>query len=215
MAHPFIPAPNTALIEMVYLWQNEIIENTFHIEKGSPFSSSDLSTACDKFDLWDSTGSSRFALVRDDQCYLSQIKGRALDTSSAPVFIKTIGTPRGGDWSGSGNRLPGNVTFCVKLESGLSGRSQRGRIYMPGMRGNMLQVAPDGNKVTTGYANSCVNALNALITQLTAAGLTLVVTSFYTAGAWRTTAQNTPIINAAFADLNSDSQQRRLIGRGH
>jgi hypothetical protein len=215
MAHPFIPAPNTALIEMVYLWQNETIENTFHIQKGSPFSSSDLSSLCNLFDTWDNTGVTPFKNLRDANNTLVQIKARALDTSSAPVFIKTISPPRVGSWSGAGTVLPGNATFCVKLESGLSGRSQRGRIYMPGLRGNMLQGAPNGNQVTTSYANSCVTTLNALITQLAAASLTLVVTSFYTAGAWRTTAQNTPIINAAYSDLNSDSQQRRLTGRGH
>jgi hypothetical protein len=215
VTHPFVPAPNTALIEMVYTYNAQIIENTFHIQKGSPFTSAQLSAACDVFDNWDNLGATAWKNSRDANCVLQQIKARALDTSTSPVFIKVLAVPRIGSWSGAGTVLPGNVTFCLTLQSGLSGRSQRGRIYFPGIRGNMLQGAPNGNDVTTAWANGCVASLNSLITQCTTAGLTLVVTSFYHLGAWRVTAANTPIINAAYADLHADSQQRRLPGRGH
>jgi hypothetical protein len=214
MAHPFIPAPNTAQVELIYTYQGTTFENTFHVQKGAPFTNAQLVTLNSTFNTWDSVGATAWANYRTDGCFLQQIKSRALDTSSAPVAIYVLPAPRGGGWSGSGQYMPANVAFCLTLQTGLSGRSQRGRIYVGGIRGNMCQAYPNGSDAVVSWANSLVASVNALITQLTAAGFTLVVTSFYNNGAWRTTASNTPVLNAAYADVHLDSQRRRLLGRG-
>jgi hypothetical protein len=216
-AHPFIPAPNTALIEMVYSWGTQIVENTFHVQGSAPFTSSDLQALTQNvFDLWDSTGGSSWHNQRSTLCMLNQIKGRALDTASSPVYIYTLVAPRGGI-IGPGTSLPGNVTFCVTLQTGLAGRSFRGRIYAPGISSAVLQSAPNYDLISAAQANAYVASINALIAQIPAfnSAWHLVVTSYYHAGAWRATAVNTRVINAAYADLALDSQRRRLVGRGH
>lgn len=210
MAHPFIPTANTALVEMVYTFGGQIIENTFHVQKGSPFTALQLQGLTTAFDLWDSTGANKFQSSRPIGCTLTQIKTRALDTPASPVFIFTLPGPRNG--SINATPMPGNVSFCVTLQTGLAGRSQRGRIYMPGLTTTTVGNTPLNNTVTTAYANGCVASLNALIAQVAAlgAGYALVVTSFRSGGAWRANGQNSVILNAAYADLFVDSMRRRL-----
>jgi len=216
MSRPFIPAPNCALIEAIYTYGGWIIENTFHIQKSSPFTMLDLQGAVTAFDNWDSTGVNRWALQRRGECVLIQWKARALDSLTAPVYIFTLPASRPGG-AGTGGAMPGGSTFCLQWQTGHAGRSQRGRLYVPGLSTNDLQAAPNQNLMIASVANAMVTSLNTLIAALAGLGtpITLVVVSYRTGGAWRTTAQATPITNAAYADLAVDSQRRRLAGRGH
>ena len=200
---------------MIYTWSGQIIENTFHVQKSSPFLVADLVVLANAFDLWDSTGATRWQLSRKAECLLTQIKTRALDTSSSPVYIFVLPVSRGGA-AGSGGALPGNCTFCLTLQTGLAGRSQRGRIYLPGLSTGDLQAAPNQSLVTAARANIYVASLNALVSQIAAlsASHKLVVTSYRTGGAWRSSGVNSLVLNAAYADLAVDSQRRRLPGRG-
>lgn len=215
MAHPFIPVPNTALIEMVYTYGTQTIENTFHVQKGSPFTALELQGLTSVFDNWDGVGVGRFQLLRPFSSALQQIKARALDTASSPVWIYVLPVARIGGISG-GADLPGNVTFAITWQSGLAGRSQRGRFYMPGINSGKLQSTPNLNDLQAAYANSLVTCANALIAAVAGAGAGyhLVVTSYMSGGVWRSTGVNTVIANAAYADLHIDSQRRRLSGRG-
>lgn len=209
MAHPFIPVPNTCLIEMVYTVNGQIVENTFHVSKGSPFTGAQLNSLCDTFASWDQ---SNWRARRVTSALLTNIKGRALDTAIAPVGQATIaaGLPHGGTVSAA--LLPNNVTFAIKLQTGLAGRSARGRIYAPGL--GVGQYTNGTNDMTSAVANSMVSDLNTLIGIIAGLGYTLVVTSYRTGGAWRAVGVNYPIINAAYTDLHLDSQRRRLTGRG-
>jgi len=217
MSHPFIPAPNTALVEMVYGYEGQIIENTFHVVRNSPFDASALQSLTQNvFDVWDSTGTARFSAQRTADSVLTQVKGRALDTNSSPVYIYTLpGSGRPGVISSQGS-LPGNCTFAITLQTGLAGRSYRGRIFIPGLNYAMLQTSGARNLVSAAQANAWIASVNSLIAQIAAigSGYHLVVTSYYNNHAWRTTAVNSIVLNAAYADLAVDSQRRRLAYRG-
>lgn len=211
MSHPFIPTANTALVELVYSIDNIIIENTFHVSKGSPYSLADLTALAGTFDTWDSTGTARWQAARIGPVVLLYIKTRALDTSSSPVYTYTIPAGgRAGSLTGSGN-IPPSVSFCVRLLTGLAGRSYRGRLYIPSYSGSQLQAAPLTQFITPAFALVVVTSLQALMTALAAAGHTWVVTSFYNSGAWRTAGVNTAILSIGYADLRVDTQRRRLI----
>jgi hypothetical protein len=186
------------------------------VQKTVPFTAADLNVLANSFDAWDSTGVNRWQLSRKAECILQSIKTRALDTAASPVFIYVLPTPRAGA-AGSGGALPGNCTFCLTLQTGLAGRSQRGRIYLPGLSTGDLQAAPNQSLVTSARAAVYVASLNQLIAQISSlgAGHKLVVTSFRTGGAWRAAGVNSVVLNAGFADLAVDSQRRRLVGRGH
>jgi hypothetical protein len=211
MAHPFIPTANTALVELVYTAGAVVIENTFHVQKGSPYTLADLTALAGTFDTWDSTGTAAWKGVRTQQSVLIYVRAKALDTSSSPVYTYTV--PAGGrvgTLAGSG-QLPNNASFCVRLQTGLAGRSFRGRIYVPPFYATQLQASPAQNLITTAYALVVITSLQALMTALTAAGHTWVVTSFYNSGAWRTAGVNTAILTIGYADLRVDTQRRRLI----
>lgn len=210
MAHPFIPVANTALVEMVYTFGGQIIENTFHVQKGTPFTALQLQGLTTVFDTWDSTGANAFKGFRPIGCILQAIKTRALDTAASPVYIYTLPLPRAGGQNAL--PMPGNVSFCVTLQTGLAGRSQRGRFYMPGLVTSTVGNTPLNNTVSTSYANGIVASANSLIAAVAAigAGYALVVTSYRTGGAWRANGVNSVILNAAYADLFVDSMRRRL-----
>lgn len=215
MSHPFIPAPNTALIEMVYTYASQIIENTFHVQKNSPFTSGDLQFLTTVFDAWDSTGTTSWHNQRSSVNVLQQIKARALDTASSPVWINVLTTPRPGLRT-TGTAMPPNVTFALTWQTGHAGRSYRGRLFVPGILTGDIQASPNQGLLNSGFAGQLVITLNSLLTQINAiaSDYHLVVTSYYNNHAWRTTAVNTIITNAAFADLSLDNMRRRLPGRG-
>lgn len=214
MPRPFIPVPNCCLIEMVYLYGNKIIINTFHVRKPTPYTASDLQDMTqNRFDVWDSTGPNKQQFQRAGGCVLQQITGKALDTASSPVWVYTLTTARAG-LMGGGN-LPNNCTFAITLQSGFAGRSYRGRIYWPGLAFNHIQSGNNASEMQAVNANIMVTSVNTLIAQLAAMTTPnhLCVVSYMNSGVWRTVGVTTDITNAAYADLHLDSQRRRLLGR--
>jgi hypothetical protein len=214
MPRAFIPAPNTARVEMVYTCQGQIIENVFHVEGPHPLSLAELQAITNVFLAWYKTGAVGWYQQLVVSCALTTIKATALDTASSPLYINTPAAPIIGNISAT--PLPLGITFCMTAQTGHIGRSQRGRMYITGIANNLPQASPNVNLCSTGYVANCATLLNSLITQVAAigAGYALVVTSYYNGGAWRAVANNTHITNWSFADYAFDSQRRRLANRG-
>lgn len=208
MPRGFIPVPNTASVELIYTSNTELVENVFHVSKGSPYSLADLQALRGVVNTWDAT---TWYQSRSTGVTLNRIRTRALDTASSPTEDYSLPTPRAG--SQAGVLLPNNVTFCFKLPTGTSGRSYRGRWYMVGLTHNFLGTT--SNLIGAVAANNLLTWLNALPTALTAAGHTLSVVSYYHNGAWRAVGVSTPALPFVYVDLALDSQRRRLTGRGH
>lgn len=208
MSRPFIPAANCASIELIYSSNNQTVENTFHTHKGSPYSAADLVTLRGLFNTWDST---TWSPLRSQYCVLQRIRTKALDSLGSPMEDYALPTPRpGGVALGS---LPNNVTYAIKLATGLTGRSFRGRIYCVGLTTGHFNVS-NYNEIAAASSNSLVTALNTLLTNLAAGGHTLGVLSYMFNKAWRTNGLFTPATGWTAIDLHFDSQRRRLTGRG-
>lgn len=203
----FIPAPNTASVELIYNAGGFILENQFHVRKGSPFSFADLQGVRTVFNSWDAATWKDFRFVTAN---LIRIKTKALDTDTSPFEDYALSPARAGTKGGA--LQPLNCTFAIKLASASSGRSARGRIYAPTL--SSADMATAYGTVTTTYANNCVAAINTLIANLAAAGYTLCITSKRHNNAWRATAVNYDVTTAVAVDTNVDSQRRRLPGRG-
>lgn len=206
MPRGFIPVPNTASAELIFTLSGVTFENTLHVEKGSPFSLADLQSLRGVLTNWVNTSYKSWYF---SGCTLQRVRTRALDTANAPMEDYQLPSPIAGTAGPGGTPL--NVAFCLKLPSGLSGRSARGRWYAGAIPSGAVGSPSDINAVN---ANGYVTSLNALKTTLTAAGYTWVVTSFRSGGAWRATGVNFAITGAAYTDLHFDSQRRRLLGRG-
>jgi hypothetical protein len=120
----------------------------------------------------------------------------------------TTGLPQTGNMSGTA--LANHVTLSVKLATGFSGRSQRGRQYFIGLTSEQML---DPNHITLSTITALQDCYSALIDAVHDAGWTLVIASFYTDGARRDTAQLKEVISS-HANQTVDSQRRRLPERG-
>src|SRR5690349_2998 len=155
MSRPFIPAPRTVSVEMIYQAYSQFMENVFHVQLLAPATLSDLQTLRTTFNNWDSVTHSGH---RSSGVTLQRIRTKALDSQEAPLEDYALPTPRAG---GVGtNPMPLNVTFCIKLSTGNAGRSARGRVYICGMPTSVVT----GNQCGTVHANNLVADINTLIT---------------------------------------------------
>ncbi len=207
-SRPFIPAPNCVSIELIYYSFIVVCENVLHVELPDPASLADLQAIRAVVDTWDS---GNWKNRRPGGVSLARIKCKALDTNSSPVEDYPLSPIRAGTQGAA--TCPLNVTFCIKLGTGIIGRSYRGRLYTPGVvPGNLVNV----NTMDASEANAIITSLSALKTALAAASpsATLVVLSYRHNNAWRSTAVATPVSTISYTDLAIDSQRRRLNGRG-
>jgi hypothetical protein len=207
MSRPFIPVPNCASVEMIYSLAGEIVENIFHVQKGSPFTLAQLQALRAVVDTWHNA---QYKVEVSNIAILQRIRCKALDSLGAPMEDYTLPTPRAGTLSGT--NLPNNCTWCIKLSTGLTGRSFRGRWYIAGL--TTAYYGADVNHVSTVAVTNVIAVMTALITALVAGGYTLGVVSYMTGGAWRSTGLFTPATGWVAVDTNLDSMRRRLAGRG-
>lgn len=203
---PFIPVPNTVSVELIYTLGGVVAENVIHIQKGAPYTTAEIQSLRALMIAWFTNPYRNYV---SNQVLLTRVRIKALDSGAAPMEDYALPTPIPG--GGATGALPNNVSFCVKLATGLAGRSQRGRWYVFGLGGAYVANSVD---VYSSYASGLVGTLNTLISTLAAGAQQLVITSFKTGGVWRTTGHNTVVSTATYVDLHIDSQRRRLLGRG-
>jgi hypothetical protein len=194
-------------VELIFSWNGEICENVFHVSKGSPFSAGDLVALRTVVNTWEAA---QYTLFRSPAALLTRIRTKAMDTASSPMEDFALPVPRAGTQIGTA--LPNNVTYCLKLSTGLAGRSYRGRWYLVAL--TSTYYGADTNHISAAVSTNLVAMLTALKTALTAGGYTLGVVSFRADHAWRSTGVFTPATGFVAVDLALDSMRRRLAGRG-
>lgn len=206
MTHPFIPAPNVAKLQAIFDYNGAKVQNVYHFQRSEPY---DVDTMTDLAGVFSSYWNAGFAEYLDTTNSLSSIEVTALDEESSPGIVYTTGLPINGDNSVDEN-LPGNVTVAVRWNTALRGRSYRGRTYHVGLsKANVTD-----NRVVGLVAIALQEKYGGMtLGQGTWVGHTMVVVSYMSHKTWRTTAVCTPII-ACYVDQYTDSQRRRLQGRG-
>jgi len=138
---------------------------------------------------------------------LERVTATALDTDAGAYAEVTSGSAGGN----TGAAMPSGVTIALKFFSGLTGRSQRGRMYLVGLSDG----AVSGDQITDAAAAAFLVAWGDFFDSVaTDESVLHVIVSYCNAGAWRTTAQNTDVAAVVLVDKNLDSQRRRLAGRG-
>lgn len=206
MPRPFIPAPNCASFEFIYSCAGEVIENILHCRRNSPYTLADLQDLRTRLNTWDIGGQSTY---RASNSSLVRIRTRALDSDGSPMEDWYLPTPRPGVYPAG---APNNAALCVKLATGLTGRSQRGRFYYGPIPANQFGATP--NQVNATFANYVPTGLNNMKAAIAAGGHILGVLSYRHNGAWRDVAQFTPATGFVLLNYNVDSQRRRLTGHG-
>lgn len=201
----FQPVPDTAQVEIRMTLYGQQVENVVHFKATGLSGQDELDALADAVAEW--YGDTYVNVLANDVVG-REIYARMLDNA---IDIQSIDTTIGSVPGGAGTpAAPGNVTFCVTLRSGLTGRSARGRMFIPGIPESVIT----GNAVSGTYANSCLTAVNQLATAALAAGWQMVVVSRQQNGVVLPTGLTYAMVGAGYADLNTDSQRRRLNARG-
>jgi hypothetical protein len=201
--HPFIPAPNVAQVRAIGSLHGSIVSNVFYFEKESQWTGAELQTLAGQVgESWDAFISPNIAT----DYVLTAVKARGLDTQEDAYGETTENAA--GDLVSPG--LPNNCTVAIKFATALSGRSNRGRMFLAGL--TEAQVL--GDQLVAGMAATLAGAVAAFFGEVAGAtGSQHVVVSYCNGGEWRTTAVTTPV-TAYTCDGIMDSQRRRLLGRG-
>lgn len=202
---PFIPVPNTLQAELVYSWNNEIVENVLHYESGGAVSLPEMEGLAAALATW--FGASMKTQV-SNACSLTNVKITDLTFQNAPGIDYSVGLPIVG--TVSNESLPNNVSLSIAKRTIFRGRSYRGRVYQVGLCENQVT----GNTVIAGTKTALLAAWE-LVKSFTISGsvYNLVVVSKYSGGAARSEGLTTPVLNFSTDGL-IDSQRRRLPGRG-
>lgn len=210
---PFVPVPNTALIEIVYEWDGQIVENTIYYRKSTTPILADLEVLTDEIrayiiDQLLPALTSAISLIR--------VVGTLLDAVDGLQVISTTDLPVAG---GGGASQPNNVTICVSLKTASRGRSARGRNYIPGLAQGYIT----GNTITTVIQNAFETVWTGLIAIGGDDGWSQVVVSRFS-GFTIVDGKKVPtpreegithaITSAVIVDRTTDSMRRRLPGRG-
>lgn len=200
----FIPTPNTARVSLTFTQDGQQLVNVFYFTKDDGYTSEvELEALAQSVvDNW------RIHVLPMQVADVTGVIVKAVDTSQPDGFGTEFIDPMTG--TNAGTAMPVNDTFCIKWVTGRVGRSYRGRTYHIGL---MSQAVAD-SKVLVGSATDFVEAYNGWFEAMLADGNQLVIASFTHNGAPRTSAVITFVTGATYADLNLDSQRRRLPGRG-
>lgn len=204
---PFVPFITTCQVELVFAYEGQICENVYHVHQTGDWDEAALNTIADTFITW---WKANFPALSTQNMKLTKVKARDLTAETAtgieaPVTTGNVGTL-------TDQPMPTGTALAIKWSSGLTGRSFRGRTYHMGMTVSSMFTG-NSNFVSNAYLASLVTAYGALLTAVNVADQSLVIASRVAGGLPRALGAATPII-AVSIDQNTDSQRRRLNGRG-
>jgi hypothetical protein len=202
---PFIPAPNTVKVVIIGVYDGQEVVNVLHYQKTSAVVDADVDTIMNDV----KTQFETYVVPLLSQSYGVVMYGaQDLTNANAPLHTHVNSPVVAGSVSNA--PLPGNVAVCATKRTAHSGRSYRGRIYVPGIT-IAAQSTPDSLGAT--FITNLLSGLGHLLTHPATLNFLLSVVSNYALGAARTQAVVTPV-TALSMDTSIDGQRRRLIGRG-
>jgi len=208
--HDFIPAPNICQLELVYDLDDQIIENRVFIEGSDQWT---LSTMAELATNAAQAFETNLSPLLSDQLQLTLVRCTDMEVDDGAGVEYEPVTAIFGDISGGS--LPNNVTLTTKFGSGLTGRSNRGRVYTPAIPRSSVATAAV-NEVTAevagDFSSSWGNFFNDLIGGTDNAARHVVV-SYCFNKTWRTVANVVGVISYS-TNQTLDSQRRRLPERG-
>ena len=202
--HPFIPALNTAKVEMVYQTPGGIAENVLYFTDATSYDPTDIGVLSGEIKAWwDDT------LRNWQSSSMSLIKVRAQDISveDGAFWEYTAGLPSPG--LAPATILPGNVTGAIKFSTGRAGRSFRGRNFFIGLSEPYVTGDTIDPVLIAGVMTSYAGLDDPAVISK---GKQSVVSLCHN-GVWLTDAVTTPV-NGRSMDNTVDSQRRRLLHRG-
>lgn len=211
---PFVPVPQTALVELQCLWRGQKVENTIWVHDDSgPLDAARVGEIATLTGAWfDST---YLTLISNEVEFL-----QALVTDESDPAGPTGTSGGGGDVGGAPTpSQANNVTLAISFRTAGRGRSSRGRNYIIGVPGTLVA----GNDVDASFRTDMIAAYNTLNGSLAGSGFSHVVASRFL-GFTIVDGKKVPtpraegitntVLTYSFFDSVVDAQRRRLPGRG-
>lgn len=202
----FIPIPDCALVRLVAHWDGQEVINTTYWHKSGGWDATSLGSLAAQFLGWATLS---WAPIVHTTVVVDFIQSVDQSVDSGAQAIVAPGTTLHGGVGGT--PLSNNVSYCVSFRTGLTGRSNRGRNYIPGISQANL-ITP--NRIDATYRAAVVSAYQDLLPGGSVTIGDWVVASRFHNKLPRTTGVTTPITSVITVDDILDSQRRRLPGRG-
>jgi len=200
---PFVAVPAAVKVSWFYTYNGQPCMNRLYVNRGEslPTAATCAAIAQQAADWW--VGNARVLVPAT--CELRLTEAVSVAEQNGPSATFSSGLPSVGTHASPA--LPGNVTICVSLRTGLTGRSARGRWYWVGLAED--QVA--GNVLDAGVAVSITGAIDNLLTAMGDISSAPLIVSFQNNGVPR---PGGPvkffITDALMVDTTIDSQRGRL-----
>lgn len=202
----FIPAENTAKVEIRMTQDGQKVENTLYFRHDTgAISSAEREALGNWIEAWwnDEIRPLQTNEVTFREVYVTDMSSAMSGTSSVSDLNGTPGA------QGTPSE-PNNVTVTISFRTDFRGRSARGRNYAIGL----TTADVTANQVAQVTLDAWVDAYELLLTLPGLDNWTWVVASFYTNNAPRVEALLLPVTDVLVVDDVVDSQRRRLPGRG-
>jgi len=203
---PFIPTPDCLQVEMIFNWDNQIVENVFHYDMGGGFNAADADMVAAAIKTaWDTTLKAQTAAT----CSLTKFRMTDVTTQTGFATEYATGLPIAGTKVSAS--MPNSVSVTIKKATAKRGRSYRGRMFFIGLTEDNVT----NNIINSGLTTTFGNFFAAIDSIAISAGgpAILSVRSLYNGNAPRSEGILTPV-TSFITDLVVDSQRRRLPGRG-
>jgi len=200
----FIASNNVLLFEPVYSLpgSGEKAINTLYLHSIDAWDNTRINTLFDDAEDW--LDESLCTFLSEDMS-VSGFYARDLTAQDGLIVERTFDTPKPGTVT-AGLNLPVQNAGCLSLRTVQSGRSGRGRIYLPGLRTGSLQTPTTFN---ASFISGYHDIFEAFETMVLAQDAVWVVLSRYHNGAAR--ASGVPYnITAFHIDTRVCTQRRRL-----
>jgi len=198
--------PNTALIRVIFSLDGQTLENTYHAEMPAGYAQADLDNLAAVVDFTPAANM-RSSIADAAQYVRTDVVG--LNQENDMSATANLGAGAGAIGGGS---FPGLVSFAVARLSGLTGRSARGRVFVPAIpRAAVASAAGNANQITTAYANAYVGLVEGFRTTIEAIGLwNAVLVSRYHEGSKRAEAVTFTWTSTKYTTLTLAAQRRRM-----
>lgn len=210
---PFVPVPNTALVEVIYEWDGQIVENTLYYEKTTTPVLADLAALTDEIRAYIID---QLLPALTSAIQLIRVVGTLLDVADGLQVFSTTDLPVAG---GGGSGQPNNVTVAMSFKTARRGRSFRGRNYIPGLAQSYITNSEISGTIQTAF-ETVWEGLRGIggddgwqqVVVSRFSGFTIVDGKKVPTP--REVGITEPVTSSVIVDRTTDSMRRRLPGRG-
>jgi len=211
MPDVFQPADKVVEVSVQGTYIGQLVENKFYAKAVEAITSTMVDEIAGIAGDW--VGSTLLSLLPPGYVH-TRCVARDLTTEASFESVDTTQAGNAGTNTATGG-LPGNVTFAVHRDTGLSGKKAKSRLYWPALVAGAF--SPDADTIVSSFVTSMIDAYEDMRTRILAG-----TSATWSYGYLQRILNHTKLTSANFIDVFghsatdnfSDSQRRRLKGRG-